>query len=322
MSSVHDAFVGVAEEVTYGTAVAPSRFYEFVSEGLKGVYERVESEGVRAGTKVLRSDRFVPVAKGAEGDLKLEVFDAGFGLLLKHMLGAVSTTGAGPYVHTATVGDLAGKALTVQAARAAVDGTLHPFTYEGGKVKEWELSNAVDGVLSLSLDMDFEKETIGAGAGAYALATPTYPADAKLLTFVGGVVQIAGADFAVTDASVKGSNGLKVDRFFLGNSKKEPREEGLREYGFELKGEFESLAHIQRVASATAAGAVATVTLTWASPTAGNELAVTIEAGRFDEGAVNAEGATLIEQTLSGKALFDGTNSPVTIAYTSGDASA
>lgn len=323
MASVQDAYVGVGEEGAYGTPIAPTKFYEFLSEGLRGTYERIESEAHRAGARVLRSDRFQPVPKGAEGDLKLEVLNKGFGLWLKHMLGTVTTSGAGPtYTHTAKIGDLAGKSLTVQAGRVDAAGTLHPFTYEGGKVKSWELANAVDSTLTLNLDLDFEAEKIGAGAGAYAVAVPTYPTDAFLLTFTGGSVSIGGTDFKVSDITIKGDNNLKIDRWFLGNTKKEPKTEGLVEITFELTGEFEGLTHLNRVSSLTSAGAHAEIIAQWASPVAGHSLAVTLAAARFDDGPVNSDGAKLVEHKLTGKAMFDVSDSgeAISAVYTTSDA--
>ncbi|WP_144121126.1 phage tail tube protein [Catellatospora sichuanensis] len=319
MPSIHDSYLGLAPEATYGTAVAPTRFLEMLSEGLAGKYERIESEAHRAGQRVLHMDRFQPNPKGAEGDIKLEVMDSGFGLLFAHALGATAAgaPSGGFTTHTSTVGDLKGKALTVQVGRVAVGGVLHPFTYEGGKVKGWELSNQVDGILQMSLDLDFEKETIGAGAGAYAAATPTYGTDGQLFTFVGGSVQVAGAPFGVSDISFKGENNLKADRW-LSTGKQEPLEEGMREYTFELKGEFEDLVHAQRVAASLASNNVAAISASWASPQ-GGLLTVTIPVGRFDEDPLNFDGAKLIEQSIKGKVLWDGTTSPISVAYKSKD---
>lgn len=320
MASVHDSYLGLAEELTYGTAVAPARFLEMTGEDMKGTYERIDSEAFRAGQRVMHKDRFQPNPKGAEGSLKLEGMDSGLGLLLKHALGTIASgTPAGGFTtHTATVGDLKGKSLTVQVGRTDNTGTVHPFTYNGVKVKSWELSNAVDGVLNVSLDLDGKAEKIGAGTGAFALATPTYGTGAQLFTFVGGVVNIAGAPFGVSDISIKGDNKMKTDRWST-VGKREPVEEGLREYGFELKGEFEGLAHANRVAGVLSSDAIAAIDCSWSSPQ-GGLLTVTIPFGRFDEGSVNFDGAKLIEQALTGMVLWDGTVSPITVAYKSKDA--
>ncbi|MFI8890510.1 phage tail tube protein [Streptomyces paradoxus] len=318
MATVHDQYFGVADEVTYGTAVAPSKFFEFQSEGIEGKYERVNSEAIRAGTKVLRSDRFATSAKGAEGDVKLEVVSGGFDFWLKHMLGAVAAgaPSGGLTTYTATVGPLDGKSFSAQVGRVDNTGALTPFTYEGGKVKEWEISNAVDELVTLSLTLDFGKETIGAGTGAYAAATPTYVANTKLLAFNGGSVKVAGADFPVSDFSLKADNGLNVERYFIrAGAKGEQKEEGLRAFEWSLKGEFAGTTHINRVAAAVASGALASIEASWSGPD-GSLLKVEMPFGRFDEGPVSAGGFELIEQELSGVALTDGAASAVKITYT------
>lgn len=322
MVSVHNSYLGVAEESTYGTGVASTRFLEMVSEGLAGQYERIDSAAFRAGQRVLHADRFEPNPKGASGDLQLEVLDGTFGLLFKHCLGS-ATSGAptgGKTTHTFTQGDLRGKSLTVQVGRVDNTGALFPFTYEGCKVTDWELTNAVDGILKLALNLDAVSEHIGTGAGAYAVSTPAYDDNAQLLTFVGGSVQVGGVGFAVSDVSIKGENGLKTDRYFLRGStaKREPLEEGLRKYSFDLKGEFEGLSHLNRVASVIASGAVATLTATWTSPQGGS-LVVSAPVARFDSGPVNFDGAKIIGIDLKGMILWDGTTSPVSIAYTTED---
>lgn len=317
MPTLHDAYVGYIDETVYGTQVPVTNFAEFLSEGIQGKYERIESEGLRAGNQVLRQDRWAVNPKGAEGDLKLEVMDVGFDLWLKHMLGAATTAApvGGFTTTTATLGDLKGKSLSLKVGRVDTSQTLNHFDYAGGKIKSWELSNAVDGILTSSFDMDFAKETPGA-----ASATPTYPAfPTQLLTFVAGSVQIAGVDFAVTDVSVKGENGLKTDRYGLrganSTTKREPLVEGLRGISFDIKGEFEGLTHYNRVAASIAANAMAVLALTWDSPQ-GGQLKIDVPVGRFDEGPVNVDGAKVIEQGLTGKALNPTAGgSAVTITY-------
>lgn len=324
MSSGFDTYFGIVDEVTYGTPVAVTRFYEYVegSEGIEGKYERIESESFRAGQRTVHKDRFQPNPKGAEGDVELEVLDKSFGLLFKHMFGAVSTSGTGPYTHSFTVGDLAGQSFTAQVGRVQNDGTLIPFTYGGGKIDEWELSNEVDGILIVKPKFDFASEHAGAGAGALAAQTPVYVTGAQLFTFAGGVVQIGGADFGVSKVNVKAKNGLKTDRYFMRTAgqtvKREPIESEMRSYEFELTGEFESLAHYQRIAAATASGTLANISMVWTSP-AGSSVTVTVPYGRFDEGPVAAS-IEVAEHSMKGMCLSGDTGSPITLDYVTADA--
>lgn len=321
-NTLHDDYVGcIAESGGYNVAAAVSRFYEFSSETLAGKYSRIESAGIRAGSRVERTDRWAVNPKGADGDLKFEVLDSGFGLLFQHALGTFSagtaTGGFTPY--TFTMGPLLGLSSTWQVGRVDTNGNLNPFTYTGGKVKTWEISNALDGVLNLDLSMDFAAEKQGAGTGAFAVSAPTYPTGSQLLTFIGGTCTIAGTQFAINTASVKGDNKLDVSRYFIGNGglKKEPIENEYRAITWSLKGEFDGMTQIQRVSSATSAGAMAAIVLNWVSPQGGG-LSVTLPNARFDTGPVHAALKTP-ELTLSGKGLDDGTSGPISVVYTTKD---
>jgi hypothetical protein len=322
-NTVHDSFLGMSAETAYATGVAASRFFELETESISGKYNRIDAKGVRAGTRVMRTDRWAPNPKGADGTVKLEVLDSGFGLLFKHMLGAVSIGApvGGFTPQTFTIGSLLGLSSTWQAARYSTDGNLTPFTYMGGKVHNWELQSAVDGVLGLSLNLDFATETIGAGTGATALATPTYPVGAQLFTYIGGTATIAGTAFAVHDVMLKGDNKLKVDRFFMANGgiKKEPLEADLRGIAWELKGEFDSVTQVNRVASVTAAGATAAIVMNWQTPQGGT-LQITIPNARFDAGPPHIDGAKIPELTFTGIGLDDGTAPPISIVYGTKDA--
>lgn len=310
MTTVHDQFVGAADEATYGDATAPTDFFEILTESITGTYERIESEAIRG--PILRLDRWAPNPKGAAGDLEYEVLDKGtLSFWLKHMLGSVDTSVPGTF--TATVGDTVGQSFTVQVARDAVGGNLIPFTYSGGKVTEWEISAEVDGILKARVACDFALEAIG--ANGLALATPTYPAGAQLLTFIGGDVAVGGTGFPVSSFTLSGNNGLKVDRYAMrganSTTKREPQEESLKEFGLTMAGEFEDDSHSQRVAAAVASGAVADVTLNFDSPQGGT-VSVTLPAVRWDEAPVNAA-REVTTQEITAKVLAPETGEPVTV---------
>lgn len=321
----HQLMIG--EESTYGVAVTPTRAYEFNSEGIEESFGRVESEALRTGQFVSRSDRWTPYFQGAAGSLQMDVLTKGFGVWLKHMLGGISsgTVGAdGEYVHTATMADLFGKSLTVQVNRPFnPSGTNQAFTYRGGKVTEWELSNSVEGNLVLDVGMDFQQV-----ATDTALAAAAYPTAMDNFTWAGGEILIGGVQTCVTEFSVSCNNNLDVDRRCIrqNTDKKEPVG-GRREIAFSISADFESLDQRDRAAADSRAGALAAVVGRWVGPTAIGgttypEIEVTVPVGRFDEWSASVEGPEAITQELSGIGLFDGTNSPVTIAYTSADAAA
>lgn len=320
------ASIGVKDEGTYGTPTTVDRFFEFNRESIRPVPARVESQGLRASTRALRSDRFVPIpAMGAAGDVELEVHTKGFGWWLKHMVGAVATTGPTDeaYTHTGTVATLQGDSFTLQVNRATQPAeTDQAFTFHGGKVASWRLANAVGGLLVATMTCDFEDVDT-----TTSLETPSYPTSTELLAWSGGTVEIADAAFHVTSIEVTCNNQLRTDRRFLRSSalKKEPTEQSWREITFSMEAEFENLTQYNRVMSATAAGAVAKIEALWAglSDIGGgstkSSLEVELPAARFDGEGPVVDGAGPITQRLTGKALYDGTNSPAILTYVTAD---
>lgn len=325
MPAVTKFQLGAKDEVTYGTPVTVDRFFEFNSWNVKPQRGRIESAGLRAGQRVQRADRWVPLNNGAAGDANFEVLSKGFGFWLKHMLGSVSSSAAvdGKTTHTGSIADLKGDSFTAQ-----VNKPFHPadtdqaFTYEGGKITKWQLANSVNGLLMATLSMDFEDVST-----ATALATASYPAGTvELFSFVGGTITVGGSQVDMTDFTVACDNMLKVDRQYIrGNSlKKEPTENGFRAVTWSCAADFESLTQYNRYVSDTAAGALATIVATWQAPTligvsSKPTIVVTIDEARFDDHTADISGPAALQQQLSGRGMFDGTTSAVTIEYGSAD---
>lgn len=320
--SALDAQLGTAEEVTFGVAVAPSRFDEFNSESIVATYGRIESDGLRVGRRFRSDDRFTTYPEGASGDIELEVTSRGFGFWLRQMIGGTPTTSgtATGYTHTFTPGSLTGRSFTAQVGRPLFTGSpVQPFTYAGGKVMSWELANDNSGNLMASLSCDFASEST-----AVALATASYPTGVQTFNWVGGSVTIAGTQFDVMECSVSGDNALKDDRRYLRNNplKKEQIGQEWRSGEFSLTADFDGLTQRDRVAAATAAGAIATIVLKWEAPTVipgGSikpSLTVTINA-RFDTFEATVGGPDAVTQQLGG--MFLGSNA-IQVAYVTADA--
>ncbi len=325
--SALDQQVMFGTESVYGTLTTPTRAYEFNSESIEDSFGRTEGDPLRVGTFVKRSDRFTPYYEGAAGAIEMDVMTKGFGYFLKHMLGQVATSGPAEtnvYTHTGTMADLYGSSFTCQVGRPFhPSGTVQPFTFRGGKVTEWELANSVEDNLVLTLTTDFQQVDTTTG-----LATAAYPANMENLTWVGGTITVGGTQVDVTEFSVSGNNGLNTDRRYIkgGSDKKEPVG-GRREIAFSLTADFDSLAQRARAASATAAGAVAVIVAKWEGPTLLGttikpSLQVNITAPRFDTWQAANSGPEGIMQQLSGVGLYDGSSSPLSIVYKSGDIAA
>jgi len=315
---------GAKDESTYGTAVTVDRFFEYLSENIEADYKRVEYAGLRSGQRVQRSDRFVPYMAGARGPVKLNPLTKGFGFWLKHMLGTVGTSGPtdSAYTHTGSVGSLLGDYFTFQVNRHdATTATDRAFTWEGGKVSKWELANSVEGLLEATLEMDFEDEKT-----ATALASASYSSAAELFSWVGGAVTFNSASYEVDNIRIACDNGLDVDRRKVRSStlKKEPVEAKVRQITWEFDIEFTTLTLYNFFASTVASSTKAALTAAWTAPTLIGastypSLTATIPAARVDAVRPAVSGEGIIIAKVSGRGLYNGTDSPISLAYVSAD---
>lgn len=153
-----DAQIGYALETTVGTPATVTAFVPLLSETLGQEKNRLESAGIIAGRRVLTSDQWNGGNVTVSGSVQHELYNRGLGKLFTVMFGAVTTTGAGPYTHTFTPGDLTGDALTVQVGRPAVNNTVYPFTYAGMKVASWEIACSAGEIATLGLDLVGQRE--------------------------------------------------------------------------------------------------------------------------------------------------------------------
>lgn len=316
-----DAQLGFAEESTYGTFVAPTRFFEFLSAAIKADVGKIYGQGLGRG-RVERSDRMATYVKGAAGSIELEVQTKGFGFFFKHMLGAVATAqpdaAGNPTVykqtHTLDPDALRGKSLTVQVGLPSTNGTVNPFNYPGTKILSWELVAALDEALKLKLNVDAKTEE-----RTSPLASKSFPAGASLLTFVNGALTIGGASVDVDEVTLAGDNGLNAGRRGLGNTKREQLGGGRAMLTGNLTKDFENTTLYADFIS----GATAQLVLTFTGPTITGTypylLKVTLPAITYTGETPSVEGPDVVKQGVPFKVLDNGTNQPITLEYQTTD---
>lgn len=149
-----DAQIMVAEEVTWGVAVAPTRGIPYVSGGITEAPNQIKSKGMLAGRRVLPSNLHALGEVGVSGTFGVELLDRTIGVLFKHALGTVATTGpvSTYYTHTFTPGSLTGKGLTIQEGIPDLT-TTRPFTTAGSKITGWEVACQVGEIATMSIDV-------------------------------------------------------------------------------------------------------------------------------------------------------------------------
>ena len=223
--------LGFAKETTYGTFVAPSKFYEFDGDSGDGLrLITVDGGGIAAGRAARLVSQRVVAGREAAKTFPMSVPIVGFGLILQQIFGTTVTPvqqgGTPAYLQThALVSDLTGKSLTAQVGVPSTDGTVNPYTYLGGKITKADFSCTKDDLLKASLEMDFRDVT-----EAQSLATASYPTTAAPFNFTQMKVKIgttvAGAANAdgVDNFSLSIERRMKTDRRYAnsGGLKGEP----------------------------------------------------------------------------------------------------
>ena len=308
-----NAQLGYARETTYGTYVAPARFLEFKSESLELDIDRMESEGIRAGPRVQRSDRWVSGARTVDGDVNLEILTTGLGAFFEDFVGPVVTVSpfAGVFEHTFTPGDLALGA-SVQIGRPDSNaGTVHPFSYLGCKVVSALIAGRVGEIGELSMTLAGQDETT-----AQSLGVASYPAN-KVLTFVEGKVEVAAAEIDVRSFELNIDNGLATDRMKLNSQlRKEPLEVSKRLYTGTLDAYFVDLVAYNRFVNGTEAALVLTFEGAIIASTFTELLEITMNI-RTDGRTPTVSGIEEIPQEIGYKAL--GNTAPFSLLYRTSD---
>lgn len=328
------ATLGFAQETAVGTFTTPTRFLQFDSETLLLKKKTVQSTGLHGGYYE-QATRRAYTTRTVNGGVTMDLQDRQLGLLLAHMLGSSATAvqqgATTAYLQTHTPGSTLGKSLTVQVGRPQTNGTITPFSYTGLKVTDWEISAAVDQIGKLTLTLDgWDESTASAyAAPSYVAANVLHFAQASLLiggtvTTSAGVASVTGATTAaaVKSASIKGTNGLDVSRYFLGASglKAEQLANGFRKISGSAEVEFANLTDVYNAFSADTQLALQ---LTYTGKTIATgypaELNILVPAIYFDSGPPNVSGPGVLTQKVTFTGLDDTINPPIQIQYQSAD---
>ncbi|HQV45060.1 MAG TPA: phage tail tube protein [Nitrospira sp.] len=311
---------GIKEETIYGTPVTVDRFLEIESSNILTTLGKVESPVL--GSQYLKTGNVSTYVSGAGGDVVLPVMSKGFGKLFKQMFGASASAQVGvtaEYKHTFTpdASGGAGVSATVQLGKPDVGGIVNPFTYEGGKITEWEFELEVGGVLKLTTTWVFENVLTGT-----ALASPSYVTGRAQFLWTNASLTWGGSAICVKEFTLSGKRALDTERFCIGSTnRKEPILNGISEATADATGEFASLAAYNDFVAGTQRAMVLTVT-GGTIPTASNpyKLVFTFAAAELvDPGEPEISGPEILEQPLNFRALDNGTDAVVKVEYHTDD---
>lgn len=242
--------LGLKAESTVGTRVVPDRFLEFTKESLKLDQEYLWSRGLRAGRHTMR--RRYKGRQSVAGDIEFELAPQSTGLILKHTLGGVGTTGTNPYTHTFTHGPLDDLGFTIQIAKPDEGGTARPFDIVGAQVTNLKLDAKVGEIVMATMSVYGAHED-----RSQSLASASYPSSWTPYTYLHGVLSLASAEYAATEVSIDIPTGLRTGRHAIrGTNPERPRKsrsQNTREIGGVIRSDFFDLTAYERAVNQTAA---------------------------------------------------------------------
>jgi hypothetical protein len=280
-----DASIGIGQETAYGNLSSTVEGYEGHADSWKTSREFVESVGFRAGMQTARADRRNIINMGGEGELEIDLLDAGAGSLLTSAFDKATVTDSGGVKTTVleTSDVSAAPSFSAQMVRPGVDGTKVAYKHLGCVATGWSLSAQVEDPVTLTVSFDFQDVTHTTTAGQ--IIAPTYPAEAfpydwsrTSVTLKRGGTAVA---FDATSLELSGDLGMKVDRRFLRGSelKKKPVRNAVPTYEGQLEGEFSAAS--LGLYEAFIAGEICELSVTFEGLTAGSSLTVACPAIQF-----------------------------------------
>ena len=250
MSGGADAQIGFKTESTVGTKVVVDQFPPFKSEGLTQSITYLDTETISSRHTLSVTKQGT---KEVGGQVSFELANVDFATLLTHMMGSVTTSGAGPYTHVATPGSLVGKSMSWQVGRPDSGGTVNPFDYLGCKIGSWTISADVGSIATMDLDLVGMTEATGG-----TLATASYDTAWEPFVFTEASLTLAGTAIGtVRSLSLTGDNAIER-RVRLGSgTSKEPLQIGRRPYTGTVSMDFDSLTQYAKYVAGTEVALVA-----------------------------------------------------------------
>ncbi len=296
-----NAFLSLGEESTFGTAVSVSDHFRLIDESVKvedGYNLRQYLSSSVARTKI-RNKRNVT------GGFNIPASYGGIGLLLKHVLGDVSTTGSGPYTHTITDGALpVGLSVQVDRDTAGVGGSS-AYKFAGAQVQSLTIKQGMEEEAQIGCELLAKTVT------NVAAASPSYPSAVYADWLDVSTVTFDGTTFTARELEVQISNELRADGYKLGD--RERQHLGRKGGGVTMKfgGDYDKLDFFTDYI----AGTTGTAVVTWTDGT--NSLSVSLANACIQDANPNAGDADDITYDLQ----LEGDLGDVTVTLINSDAS-
>lgn len=307
------AFIGFAEESTFGTYVSATKFLEIMEESFMGERQYIAKPSLRNVSQIQK----VLGKTNVKGGFKAQLGFSGFERIMKHALGSSTTTGTGPYTHTASLADALPTGLSFYVDRDSTGNGDGGHRYIGCNIDKLTIRQAIEEMAEIEVSVVGQSWSPGVTA-----ETPTFPTfeqadwyNFSTFTFDGQTVPAKDVEFTL-------ENDLATDRnklgsyYVVGFGRKGPRK---------ISGKF-SVERDSVVATAlsddyaAASSTPFTITQTWTNGLSGGSLrSITINAkGLMTKFEENAKDAGPIIASVEWDGYATSSNNELTIVTVNG----
>lgn len=295
----HQLVVGLYEETVYGADPGSPTGSLIICEGF----------GVKA-SQGLQDDSSINGTRGVEkpekgnievgGPMTVKIAPTAIGTLLKHAIGAVATTGTGPYTHTYTAGDLP-VGLVLERDRGAVITDAGRYEkLNGNKVGTIDFSFPQEGFPSIAFNM---KGANASQASAPLDATLTDNGYTPFNSAEGSIKEGGVASAVITEASFSLNNSLDEAGFSIGAQTRQDLDEGMAIITGSLTAMFKDMTLLNKAINDTASSVEFTMTRGDGLGSASNESLVILLQNlkyEWDGDAVEGPGGVMVTLPFKG----------------------
>ena len=286
------SWIGFAEETTWGTAVSRTNFLSVVSNGLQRTTALTPRSDLKGSSgSAMRRGHFKGFEEAGGSVVVLATYE-NIGMLCKHSLGTLNTTGAGPYTHTYTLATTLPTGLTMEGKR----GTSGAEVFEGCKVSTatWECSSGSE--MTLSLDVIAET-----AATRSASSSPTFVTGERVLHHHSSTLSFDGQTYDLVSFKCTLNNSIARRNFLGSRVTKEPARSDYSSVQMDL-----SVEAADALYTALHAGTTGDAVVTFASGT--KSMAFTLHNAYLTGASDPISGAGIVQQSLTLVGESDGTD--------------
>lgn len=303
--------IGVGEESTWGTEVARPNWLRVNSASIKRSRSKTPIGDLgRLGQASSSHREFFVDQDNVEGSFAWNVaYDDSSILLLKHLMGANVTAGAGPYTHTLTMASPVPTGLSIEQI---------PGTHGFNAAQQFTGCKLASGSLSISPGQPLvcEASVIGRTSGGLeAAGTPTYSSNGeRIYQHQLGAITLGGTTIPLKSLSIAWDRGLERLRELGSLFTSEPVE-GRLSITLDLVAAFQQADFHTKFFADTQGDLVATFT------SGAKSLAITAHNCLVEDLSEPVSAVGMVEQRIQLRAFADATDQGLALVFTNANAS-